>query len=144
MLFNFFFSGHMFPVSMLPGGWATVVEAMPLMYLAYFPAAVFLGIVEGQDLVRGLIFQAAWVVFFIIVCRFALARGLQALQRIRRLIARCPINRRTCACFSTFHAEQPDPRHVVPLELHHRMHLERLVGADEPRLLRAHLPATRR
>lgn len=76
MLFNFFFSGHMFPVNMLPSGWATVVEAMPLMYLAYFPAAVFLGIVEGPDLVRGLIMQAAWLVFFIIVCRVSLARGL--------------------------------------------------------------------
>ena len=42
MLFSFFFSGHMFPIDMLPGYWATLVRAVPLQYLAYFPAAVFL------------------------------------------------------------------------------------------------------
>ena len=42
MLFNFFFSGHMFPLDMLPAPWSTVVQMLPLQYLAYFPAAVFL------------------------------------------------------------------------------------------------------
>ena len=30
MLFSFFFSGHMFPIDMLPGFWATLVRAIPL------------------------------------------------------------------------------------------------------------------
>ena len=42
MLFNFFFSGHMFPLDMLPAPWNTIVQMIPLQYLAYFPAAVFL------------------------------------------------------------------------------------------------------
>jgi ABC-2 type transport system permease protein len=69
MLFSFFFSGHMFPISFLPGVWGTIVRAMPLQYLAYFPAAVFLGKVEGQDLVWGLWIQAAWVVGLFVLCR---------------------------------------------------------------------------
>ena len=48
MLFSFFLSGHMFPLDMLPEPWRTVVEWLPLQYLAYFPAAVFLGKINGQ------------------------------------------------------------------------------------------------
>ena len=50
MLLNFFFSGHMFPIDMLPGVWGTIVKQIPLQYLAYFPAAVFLGKVTGPAL----------------------------------------------------------------------------------------------
>ena len=50
MLFNFFLSGHMFPLDMLPEPWHTLVELTPLMYLAYFPAAVLLGKIQGWTL----------------------------------------------------------------------------------------------
>src|SRR6185503_8432014 len=69
MLFSFFLSGHMFPIDMLPGHWATFVRAMPLQYLAYFPAAVFLGKIQGAELAWGLAIEAAWVVLFIVICR---------------------------------------------------------------------------
>lgn len=69
MLFSFFLSGHMFPLDMLPQPWRTLVELTPLMYLAYFPAAVLLGKIEGWDLVRGLAIEAGWVVVFIILSR---------------------------------------------------------------------------
>lgn len=77
MLFNFFFSGHMFPLDMLPEPWLTIVELVPLKYLAYFPAAVFLGKIQGQDLVIGLWTQFAWVVFFIFLCRYSFNRGVK-------------------------------------------------------------------
>jgi ABC-2 type transport system permease protein len=77
MLLNFFFSGHMFPINMLPGVWRTVVAATPLQYLAYFPAAVFLGKIEGQDLALGLLIELAWVVFFAIASRTAWNRGVR-------------------------------------------------------------------
>ncbi len=77
MLFSFFLSGHMFPLDMLPEPWNSIVEWLPLRYLAYFPAAVFLGKVQGADLVRGLIIEAAWIVFFIGLSRWMLARGLK-------------------------------------------------------------------
>jgi len=75
MLFSFFFSGHMFPIDMLPGVWRRLVELIPLQYLAYFPAAVFLGKAQGAELVRGLCVQAGWVVFFILAARMAWRRG---------------------------------------------------------------------
>jgi ABC-2 type transport system permease protein len=75
MLLSFFFSGHMFPIDMLPGVWGTIVKQIPLQYLAYFPAAVFLGKVTGQELWTGLVMQFAWVVFFVIASRVAFHLG---------------------------------------------------------------------
>lgn len=77
MLFNFFFSGHMFPLDMLPQPWSTLVQWIPLKYLAYFPAAVFLGKVEGPQIVAGLAVQAAWIAGLAVLCRVALRRGIQ-------------------------------------------------------------------
>jgi ABC-2 type transport system permease protein len=77
MLFSFFLSGHMFPIDMLPGYWATVVRALPLEYLAYFPAAVFLGKLQGADLAWGLALEAFWVLFFIVLCRLTFYLGVK-------------------------------------------------------------------
>ena len=76
MLFSFFFSGHMFPLDMLPEPASTIVKAIPLQYLTYFPAAVFLQKISGPDLWLGLAIQAAWVIFFVVCCRVAFARGV--------------------------------------------------------------------
>ena len=77
MLFNFFFSGHMFPLNMLPAPWNTIVQLIPLQYLAFFPAAVFLQKIHGPDLWIGLTVQAAWVLFFIVACRVTYWRGVK-------------------------------------------------------------------
>jgi len=75
MLFSFFLSGHMFPLTMLPQPWWTLVQMTPLMYLAYFPAAVLLGKIQGEALVQGLVIEAAWVVFFILLSRIMFHYG---------------------------------------------------------------------
>jgi ABC-2 type transport system permease protein len=84
MLLNFFLSGHMFPINMLNGvpllpgvSLGDVVQLLPFQYLAYFPAAVFLGKITGAALVRGLIIEVAWAVFFIFACRWLFQRGLR-------------------------------------------------------------------
>lgn len=77
MLFNFFFSGHMFPLTILDEPWRTIVLHQPLQYLAYFPAAVFLGKVQGAALVEGLLGQLAWTIAFIVAARTALHFGLK-------------------------------------------------------------------
>ncbi|HEV3339960.1 MAG TPA: ABC-2 family transporter protein [Pirellulales bacterium] len=75
MLFNFFFSGHMFPIDMLPGVWGDLVRLLPLKYFAYFPSAVFLGKIQGQQLINELLLECFWLVFFMIASRVALNRG---------------------------------------------------------------------
>lgn len=75
MLLSFFLSGHMFPLDMLPARWQVAVHLTPLMYLAYFPAAVLLGKVQGLALVQGLAIQAGWVLATIGLARWLWARG---------------------------------------------------------------------
>lgn len=77
MLMNFFLSGHMFPLNMLPEPWRTLVDLLPLQYLAYFPAAVFLGKISGVELARGLLIEAGWVIFFISLSRVMFYRGVK-------------------------------------------------------------------
>lgn len=77
MLFNFFFSGHMFPIDMLPGVFRDIVKILPLQYLAYFPAAVFLGKISGPALLQGLWIQFAWVVVFILASRWVFNAGVK-------------------------------------------------------------------
>ena len=77
MLFNFFFSGHMFPLDMLPGVWGVLVDVLPLKYLAYFPAAVFLGKIQGAELAWGLTIELAWVLCFMLASQLAFQRGVR-------------------------------------------------------------------
>ncbi len=77
MLFSFFFSGHMFPIDMLPGIWGEIVRLIPLQYLTYFPAAVFLGKVTGPELAWGLCVQLGWVLLFLLTSRVAFHYGVK-------------------------------------------------------------------
>lgn len=79
MLFSFFLSGHMFPLDWLPRepfDFQILVNGLPFQYLAYFPAAVFLGKVSGPELVRGVIVEAVWVVALIGLSRLLWHRGV--------------------------------------------------------------------
>jgi ABC-2 type transport system permease protein len=75
MLFNFFFSGHMFPLEILPQPYRGIVELMPLKYLAYFPAAVYLGKIPADRLWFDVGVEAGWVVVFIVLSRLLLKAG---------------------------------------------------------------------
>jgi len=80
MLLSFFLSGQMFPLDLLqglPAPWYFIVKLIPLQYLAYFPASVFLQRVTGPDLWIGLAIQGGWVLFFIFACRVTYARGVR-------------------------------------------------------------------
>jgi ABC-2 type transport system permease protein len=77
MLFTFFFSGHMFPLDMLPAPWDSVVRWIPLQYLAYFPAAVFLGKIQGAALIHGLWVELCWIVALMVICRITFHFGVR-------------------------------------------------------------------
>ena len=77
MLFSFFLSGHMFPLDMLPQPWRAIVDMLPFKYLAYYPAAVFLGKVPRDELLVGLGIEAAWVLFFFGTARLAFRLGVR-------------------------------------------------------------------
>ena len=51
--------------------------AMPLKYLAYFPAAVFLGKIPSDRLWMEIGIEFLWLGFFIVLARWMYARGLK-------------------------------------------------------------------
>ncbi len=77
MLLNFVLSGHMFPLDLLPSAWQAPLNVLPFKYLAYFPAAVFLGKVSGPQLAYELGVQLAWVVLFMVICRVTYYFGVR-------------------------------------------------------------------
>jgi ABC-2 type transport system permease protein len=77
MLFSFFLSGHMFPLSLLPPDIEWFVNLLPLKYLAYFPAAIFLQKIPADQLATEMMIEAVWVVVFIATCRWMYQRGLR-------------------------------------------------------------------
>lgn len=80
MLFSFFLSGHMFPLDWLPSepfNFQILVDILPFKFLAYFPAAVFLGKVSGPELYQGVAIELAWVIFFCVLSRILWSRGVK-------------------------------------------------------------------
>jgi len=77
MLLNFFLSGHMFPLDLLWQPWRTMVDLLPLKYLAYFPAAVFLGKIPRERMYFELSMEALWLLAFIVLSRLAFYRGVR-------------------------------------------------------------------
>ncbi len=74
---NFFVSGQMFPVDLLPHPWDTILKALPFQYMAYFPAAILLGKIQGRELLYGLLGDAAWALVFIGLSRWLYRLGLR-------------------------------------------------------------------
>lgn len=77
MTLNFFISGHMLPLDLLPEPWAGLLKILPFQYMAYFPAVVFLGKVRGAELLWHLLGELLWAVFFIVLARGLYRLGLR-------------------------------------------------------------------
>lgn len=77
MTLNFFISGHMLPLDLLPEPWAGILKLLPFQYMAYFPAVVFQGKVQGMTLVNNLLAELFWAVFFMVLARALYRLGLR-------------------------------------------------------------------
>jgi ABC-2 type transport system permease protein len=80
MLMSFLLSGHMFPLELLPAepfNFRGLVDFLPFKFLAYFPAAVFLGRIELPEMYSGLAVELAWVIFFLILSRILWWQGVK-------------------------------------------------------------------
>lgn len=77
MLLNYFLSGHMFPLTMLPDGVRLLVDLLPLKFLAYTPAAIFLGKIPAEQVGRELLIGGLWLIALYGLSRVLYARGLR-------------------------------------------------------------------
>src|SRR5215813_4044572 len=73
---NFFVSGQMFPLDLLPGPWPHLLRALPFHYLAAFPTMVLLGKIKGAELAWGLLIGVVWAVGLVLLSRWLFRRGL--------------------------------------------------------------------
>jgi ABC-2 type transport system permease protein len=77
MTLNFFISGHMLPLDLLPQPWSGLLKVLPFQYMAYFPAVVFLGKIQGRELALHLGLELFWAVAFMALARTLYRAGLK-------------------------------------------------------------------
>ena len=77
MMLNYFLSGHMIPLDLLPEGVNRVVQYLPFKYLAYTPSAIMLGRYSHAEMAHELLVALAWVVGLLLLNRIAFARGVK-------------------------------------------------------------------
>jgi ABC-2 type transport system permease protein len=75
--FEYIASGHMFPLGILPPAVRQALFFTPFPYQLYFPVGVYMGKINGTELVQGLVMQAGWVVVAYSLARFAWQRGIR-------------------------------------------------------------------
>ena len=80
--FEYFLSGHLFPLDLLPPWLGRVLVWLPFTYELYFPVTVFQEKVTGEPLVRGLCIQAGWVAVAWATGRLMWMRGLRRFQAV--------------------------------------------------------------
>ncbi len=80
--FEYFLSGRLFPLDLMPPYFRIVSEWLPFQYEMYFPIAILLGKIDGTALWRGLAIQAAWVILGWLGCRWLWSCGLRRYQAV--------------------------------------------------------------
>ncbi len=77
MTAQYFLSGHMFPLGLLPDSIHRWVTYLPFAYEAYYPTLILLGKLDSAEITRVLVTQAVWVVVLLTLLRIAWLRGLR-------------------------------------------------------------------
>lgn len=77
MTAQYFLSGHMFPLSLLPEQVGQVVTYLPFAYETYYPTLILLQRLDPGEMVRVILVQLVWVVVLAAATRIAWSRGLR-------------------------------------------------------------------
>lgn len=75
--FEYIASGHMFPLDILPPLLKQALFFTPFPYQLYVPVSIYMGNIQGAELIRHLIVQAGWVVVAYWLARLAWQRGIR-------------------------------------------------------------------
>jgi ABC-2 type transport system permease protein len=70
-------AGGLFPLDLLPGIAGNVISMLPTAYFIYFPLQIYLGRIQINELVFGLISMLAWIVIFIGSLKIIWKKGLR-------------------------------------------------------------------
>jgi len=80
--FEYFLSGHMFPISFMPEGVQGILRLLPFPYELYFPISIFMEQVKGRELAHGILIQASWVLLIYLGATALWRGGLRKYQAV--------------------------------------------------------------
>ena len=80
--FEYFLSGHMFPLGFMPVAFQEVLKLLPFPYELYFPISIFMDKVHGAALWEGLLIQFCWVLIIAFGANTLWQRGLRRYQAV--------------------------------------------------------------
>src|SRR5678815_1344808 len=78
--FEYFLSGHVFPLDIMPPWLQGFLHWSPFTYELFFPAQIAMERVRGTALWEGLAIQAGWLIFFAVLARVVWTQGLRRYQ----------------------------------------------------------------
>lgn len=78
--FEYFLSGRLFPLDLMPPFFRELSFWMPFQYEMYYPVAVLVGRLQGAELWRGFAMQIGWTLLAWLLSRWLWSRGLRHYQ----------------------------------------------------------------
>ena len=80
--FEYFLSGHIFPLDIMPAWLTGFIKWSPFTYELYFPAQVGMERIQGTALAEGLAIQAGWLLVAWSLARLLWSRGVRKYQAV--------------------------------------------------------------
>ncbi len=80
--FEYFLSGQIFPLDLLPPALQGFVKWSPFTYELFFPVQIYLERVQGKELATGLAIQAGWTVATFLLARSLWSLGVRKYQAV--------------------------------------------------------------
>ncbi len=80
--FEYFLSGQVFPLDLLPGWLHGALNCTPFAYEIFFPAQIFLERLSTAEIIRGFLFQAGWMIAALFLARSLWRVGIRHYQAV--------------------------------------------------------------
>jgi ABC-2 type transport system permease protein len=80
--FEYFLGGQMFPIDIMPPTVQVVMKWMPFYYELFCPIAIFMGRLQGAELIQALAIQAGWLLLMWVAAHVMWKRGLGHYQAV--------------------------------------------------------------
>jgi len=74
---QYFLSGSLFPLDLLPKPLYAVTKLLPFYYQAFFPVSMYMGKFTTAEIIRAIIIQIIWVIVIYLIAKLLWYRGLK-------------------------------------------------------------------
>ncbi|MDI6783833.1 MAG: ABC-2 family transporter protein [bacterium] len=74
---QYFLSGGLFPLDLLPKPLYTITKLLPFYYQAFFPVSMYMGKFSMLEIVQAMLIQLIWVIIIYLIAKLLWYRGLK-------------------------------------------------------------------